>query len=66
MTVKRYCKDGYHAEHTSGPLVAFDEYAKLQALVENLEKRNANLASRAAAYHNETLKLRVRSYTWKT
>ena len=37
MTVKRYSKDGYHAEHKEGPFVAFEDYAKLQERVEKLE-----------------------------
>ena len=37
MTVKRYSKDGYHAEHKNGPFVAFEDYAELQARVEKLE-----------------------------
>ena len=37
MNVKRYCKDGYHAEHKDGPFVAFENYDKLQARVERLE-----------------------------
>ena len=35
--VKRYSKDGYHAEHKDGPFVAFEDYARLQARVEQLE-----------------------------
>ena len=37
MSVKRYSKDGYHAEHKEGPFVAFEDYAKLQARVERLK-----------------------------
>ena len=37
MTVKRYCKDGYHAEHKDGPFVAFGDHAATQARIEKLE-----------------------------
>ena len=37
MTVRRYSKDGYHAEHKDGPFVAVEDYAELQARVEKLE-----------------------------
>ena len=37
MTVKRYCKDGYHDEHKNGPFVLFEDYVALQARVEKLE-----------------------------
>ena len=37
MTIKRYCKDGYHAEHKDGPFVLFEDYAMLQASVGKLE-----------------------------
>ena len=36
MTIKRYSKDGFHAEHKEGPFVAFEDYAKLQERVERL------------------------------
>ena len=29
MTVKRYCKNGYHTEHKDGPFVEFEYYAAL-------------------------------------
>lgn len=37
MTVKRYSKDGYHAEHKDGPFVAFEDYAAIEARVETLQ-----------------------------
>ena len=37
MSVKRYSKDGCHAEHKEGPFVAFEDYAKLRARVERLK-----------------------------
>ena len=49
MTVKRYCKDGYHAEHKDGPFVAVENYAKLQERVEKLEA-----ALRAIANEHES------------
>ena len=35
--VKRYSKDGYHAEHKDGPFVAFGDHAATQARIEKLE-----------------------------
>ena len=44
--VKRYSKDGYHAEHKDGPFVAVENYDKLRARVEKLEAALAGLLSR--------------------
>ena len=37
MSVKRYCKNGYHAEHQYGPFVAVEDYAALLTRLEKLE-----------------------------
>ena len=54
MSVKRYCKNGYHAEHQYGPFVAVEDYAALLTRLEKLEAcGHALRAIVESAYKNQ-------------